>query len=92
MVLAILMVHREGGPPWQTVEKIEEAVSHIRFPLGFANQVYDLRGHIDLVRRRLAVQAAAPNNQEIEEAPLRAPRLSDADLRDRPHKLGGTGA
>jgi TRAP-type uncharacterized transport system substrate-binding protein len=41
------------------VDKIEEAVSHTRFPLGFANQVYDLRGHIDIVRRRLASPAAA---------------------------------
>jgi TRAP-type uncharacterized transport system substrate-binding protein len=36
------------------VDRIEEAVSRIRFPLAFANQVYDLRGHIDIVRRRLA--------------------------------------
>ena len=74
------------------VDKIEEAVSHTRFPLGFANQVYDLRGHIDIVRRRLAAQASAPNSQDVEEVPLRAPRLSDADLRDRPHQLGGAGA
>jgi hypothetical protein len=71
---------------------IEEAVSHTRFPLGFANQVYDLRGHIDIVRRRLAAQACAPNSQEVEEAPLGASRLSDADLRKRPHHVGGSKA
>lgn len=65
------------------VDKIEEAVSHTRFPLGFANQVYDLRGHIDIVRRRLAARAGTPNKQETEEVPLRASGLSDADLRNR---------
>ena len=74
------------------VDKIEEAVSHTRFPLGFANQVYDLRGHIDIVRRRLAAEAAAPNSEEVDEAPLRARRFSDPDLNDRTHRLGGTGA
>lgn len=72
------------------VDKIEEALSHTRFPLGFANQVYDLRGHIDVVRRRLAAQTGAPNNQEMEKVPLRASALSDADLRNRPHQVGGT--
>jgi TRAP-type uncharacterized transport system substrate-binding protein len=41
------------------IDRIEEAVSRIRFPLAFANQVYDLRGHIDIVRRRLAARASA---------------------------------
>jgi TRAP-type uncharacterized transport system substrate-binding protein len=40
------------------VDQIEDAVSRIRFPLTFANQVYDLRGHIDIVRRRLANNGA----------------------------------
>jgi len=35
------------------VDQIEEAVSRVRFPLAFVNQVYDLRGHVDIVRRRL---------------------------------------
>ncbi len=35
------------------VERIEGAVSRTRFPLSFADQLYDLRGHIDIVRRRL---------------------------------------
>ena len=36
------------------VEAIEEAVNRIPIPLGFTNQLYDLRQHIDVVRRRLA--------------------------------------
>lgn len=35
------------------VEDIEEAVNRIPIPLAFTNQLYDLRGHIDMVRRRL---------------------------------------
>jgi hypothetical protein len=29
-------------------------VSHIRFPLTFSDQVYNLRSHIDIVRRKIA--------------------------------------
>jgi hypothetical protein len=36
------------------VERIEKAVSRTQFPLSFTDQLYDLRGHIDIVRRRLA--------------------------------------
>jgi TRAP-type uncharacterized transport system substrate-binding protein len=46
----------KSGDPMQrqaAIERIEEAVSRVRFPLAFANQVYDLRGHIDIVRRRM---------------------------------------
>ena len=74
------------------VDKIEEAVSHTRFPLGFVNQVYDLRGHIDIVHRRLIAQADTPSSQESEEAPLYAPRLPDVELRDQPQQFGDTGA
>ena len=35
------------------LEDIEEAVNRIPIPLGFANQLYDLRQHIDVVRRRI---------------------------------------
>jgi hypothetical protein len=41
------------------LERIEKAVSHIRFPLAFADQLYDLRGHIHIVRRRFAPQTNA---------------------------------
>jgi hypothetical protein len=36
------------------VERIEDAVSHIRFPLTFTDQLYNLRSHIDIVRRKIA--------------------------------------
>jgi hypothetical protein len=34
-------------------------VSHIRFPLTFADQVYNLRGHIEIVRRKIASRTQA---------------------------------
>jgi TRAP transporter TAXI family solute receptor len=39
------------------IEQIEQAVDHLKLPIGFANQLYDLRLHIDMVRRRLAAKA-----------------------------------
>jgi TRAP-type uncharacterized transport system substrate-binding protein len=41
------------------LERIETAVSHIRFPLAFTDQLYDLRGHIHIVRRRFGTQTGA---------------------------------
>ena len=38
------------------LERIDAAVSRIRMPIYFADQLYDLRGHIDLVRSRLAAR------------------------------------
>jgi hypothetical protein len=38
------------------LERIDAAVSRIRMPIHFADQLYDLRGHIDLVRGRLAAR------------------------------------
>jgi uncharacterized protein len=38
------------------LERIDAAVRRIRVPLYFANQLYDLRGHIDLVRQRLMIR------------------------------------
>jgi TRAP transporter TAXI family solute receptor len=34
------------------LQRIEDGVSHIRFPLAFSDQVYNLRSHIEIVRRR----------------------------------------
>jgi TRAP-type uncharacterized transport system substrate-binding protein len=34
------------------LDRIEDAVSHIRFPLTFSDHVYNLRSHIDIVRRK----------------------------------------
>ena len=36
------------------VERIEESLGKIHFPLTFADQVYTLRGHIDIVRQKIA--------------------------------------
>jgi TRAP-type uncharacterized transport system substrate-binding protein len=41
------------------LERIDAAVSRIRMPIYFADQLYDLRGHIDLVRSRLAARPLA---------------------------------
>ena len=41
------------------IERIEEAVSHIRFPLTFSDQLYNLRSHIDIVRRKVTSQVDA---------------------------------
>jgi len=38
------------------LERMEQAVNHVAVPLGFANQLYDLRQHIDVVRRRLSLK------------------------------------
>ena len=51
------MVEAHGGT---NIERIEEAVSHIRFPLTFSDQLYNLRSHIDIVRRKLASRGNAP--------------------------------
>jgi len=37
-------------------ERIDTHVRRMRVPLYYANQLYDLRGHIDLVRQRLAIK------------------------------------
>jgi len=39
------------------LDRIESTVDNITIPLGLANQLYDLRQHIDVVRRRLAAGA-----------------------------------
>ncbi|MEQ1694453.1 MAG: TAXI family TRAP transporter solute-binding subunit [Hyphomicrobiaceae bacterium] len=46
------------------LERLDRAVSRVRVPVQFSDQFYDLRGHIDFIRRRLEprafeVQAAA---------------------------------
>lgn len=35
------------------LDKIEQALNEMSLPLAFSNQLYDLRAHIDIVRRRL---------------------------------------
>lgn len=38
------------------IERIEDSLSKIHFPLTFADQVYTLRGHIDIVRQKIAAR------------------------------------
>jgi hypothetical protein len=40
------------------LERIDLHVRRIRVPLYFSDQLYDLRGHIDLVRQRLSARPA----------------------------------
>jgi hypothetical protein len=42
------------------IDRVEEAVNRIPVPLGFSNQLYDLRQHIDIVRRRVLSMRAMP--------------------------------
>ena len=42
------------------IERIERAVNRIPVPLAFANQLYDLRGHIEVVRHRLEAMRPGP--------------------------------
>ena len=44
------------------IERIEEAVSHIHFPLTFSDQLYNLRSHIDIVRRKITSHVNAPGH------------------------------
>ena len=48
------------------VERIEEAVSHIHFPLTFSDQLYNLRSHIDIVRRKISSHGNAPGRVAAE--------------------------
>jgi len=41
------------------LERIDSHVRRIHVPLFFSHQLYDLRGHIDLVRQRLSARPAA---------------------------------
>jgi TRAP-type uncharacterized transport system substrate-binding protein len=44
----------------EQLERIEHAVSHISLPLTFTDQIYNLRSHIDIVRRKITSRAHAP--------------------------------
>jgi TRAP-type uncharacterized transport system substrate-binding protein len=48
------------------IERIEEAVSHISFPLTFSDQLYNLRSHIEIVRRKIASHANTPEQMAAE--------------------------
>ena len=48
------------------LERIEDAVSRIRFPLSFSDQLYNLRSHIDIVRRKTASRTGFPKRMAAE--------------------------
>ena len=48
------------------IERIEDAVSHIQFPLTFTDQLYNLRSHIDIVRRKITSRANASGSMAAE--------------------------
>jgi hypothetical protein len=48
--------HAELADKQAALDRIDAAVSRIRIPLPFSDQIYDLRSHIDLVRRRLGTR------------------------------------
>ena len=48
------------------IERIEEAVSHIYFPLTFSDQLYNLRSHIEIVRRKISSHENAPGRVAAE--------------------------
>ena len=47
---------------WAEVERIDAAVRRIRLPLAYSDRVYDLRGHIDLVRKQLYARSVPPED------------------------------
>ncbi len=48
--------HVDAGALQAEFERIDSHVRRIRVPLYYSDKLYDLRGHIDLVRQRLAVR------------------------------------
>ena len=50
--------HGRSGDYMARLDKIEERVNQMRIPLAYHEQMYTLRGHIDLVRARIAKLSA----------------------------------
>jgi len=48
----------DAGRLMAEIERIDAAVRRIRVPLEFSDQLYDLRGHIELVQRRVSQRAS----------------------------------
>ena len=46
----------DAGALQAEFERIDSAVRRIRVPLFYSDKLYDLRGHIDLIRQRLAIR------------------------------------
>ena len=50
----------ERAEKLRELDRIEAAVDNLPVPLGFADRLYELRQHIDIVRRRLTAGTARP--------------------------------
>ena len=46
-------------------DRIDTHVRRIRVPRFYSDELYDLRGHIDLVRQRLAVKPASQDGRRV---------------------------
>ncbi len=49
------------------LDEIEEQVNHISIPLAYADGLYGLRGHINIVRQRLKADSPAPDDADLPE-------------------------
>ena len=58
--------HRDLSDKQAELERIEDDISKIHFPLKFSDQVYTLRGHIDIVRRKISSHTNAPARMAAE--------------------------
>ena len=54
---------RPAGELGKELDAIEARVEHVAVPLSYADQLYALRGHINLVRRRLGTPAMAQEGE-----------------------------
>jgi TRAP transporter TAXI family solute receptor len=54
-----IVSHKQLIDKQAEIERIEDELSKIHFPLTFSDQVYNLRHHIDLVRRKFASRLGA---------------------------------
>lgn len=55
---------KPSGELMQELDRIEARVGNITVPLSYADELYALRSHINLVRRRLQAGAPVPQGQE----------------------------
>ena len=55
---------REAAELGKELDAIEARVEHVTVPLSYADQLYALRGHINLVRRRLGAPAMAQQGEK----------------------------
>jgi len=62
----IATIHKEPEFSELFMSYLLNAVSHIRFPLTFTDQLYNLRSHIDIVRRKITSRKNAPESLAAE--------------------------